>query len=204
MREGATAPTLVFHHGSGDIPYHRRFKRILRAAGPDGDALPGVNLIATPSPYNRTRREYFSAIRDLRRFATLIAGSTVLIEGIRQALPGSSSFVVSGISLGGWVTNLHHACFDTAQEYRPIFAGAALDALFTDSAYSALTSRRALADRVFPLLARYDQYISLERQGGIYLPENVTIAEKGHVTGTADNQTLLAALRAGFAVKSPG
>lgn len=220
--EGATAPTLIFHHGSGDIPYYRRLRRILRAAGAGGNALPGANLIATSSPYNRTRREYFAAIRDLRRFAMLIAGSAVLIEGLRQALPQSSRLVVSGISLGGWVTNLHHACFDTAQEYRPIFAGAALDALFTNSAYSALTSKRALADpetlerclnfeeefngkpgdRVFPLLARYDQYITLERQGGIYLPENVTITDKGHITGTADSEALLAALRAGLAVKS--
>jgi hypothetical protein len=220
--EGAAAPTLIFHHGSGDIPYRRRLERILRAAGPRRDALPGTNVIATSSPYNETRREYFAAIRDLERFATLLAGSAVLIEGLRQVLPQSSPFIVSGISLGGWITNLHHACFDTATEYRPIFAGAALDALFTDSSYTALTSKKALADpgvlkqclnfeedfgrrpneKVFPLLARYDQYITLERQGGIYGRENVTIIDKGHITGTADNEALLSALQAGFAVKS--
>jgi hypothetical protein len=35
---------------------------------------------------------------------------------------------------------------------------------------------------VSPLMARYDQYVRLERQSGIYVPHNMTILEKGHVT----------------------
>jgi hypothetical protein len=213
---GREAPTLLFHHGSGDIPYTGRIKQILKAEN-DVEMIPrDVNVIATCSPYNHSKREYIGAIRNLKSFCTLLAGSAVLIEGIRNALPRIGRFVVSGISLGGWITNLHHAYFDTADEYRPVFAGAALDALFTDSAYSRLTAADAHPDSlsaclnfetefdkrpkgcVYPLLARYDQYIKFERQAGIYRPENISVIEKGHVTGSADSHALLNHLAGAF------
>jgi len=213
---GKDAPTLVFHHGSGDIPYRRRLEKILRAHTDRNGALDAANIIATCSPYNGSKREYFTAIRDLRSFGESLAGSVVLVEAIRQSLPAASPFVVAGISLGGWITNLHHTCFDTADEYRPIFAGAALDALFTESAYSTLTADRALArpealhaclnfeadfrrrsnGNVYPLMARHDQYIMFDSQSTIYRPENISVIEKGHVTGSADNRALLAHLAA--------
>ena len=217
---GETAPTLLFHHGSGDIPYYRRIRKILGAGKRESDALAGVNIVATCSPYNRSKREYYRAIRDLGRFATLLAGSVVVIEEILRTLASSSRVVVSGISLGGWITNLHHAQFDSAHEYRPIFAGAALDALFTESSYSALAAADARSrpealktclnfedeflrrpnNKVHALLARHDQYIILQRQSGIYRPENLTVIEKGHITGSADNRALFRFLSAGFPV----
>jgi len=45
-------------------------------------------------------------------------------------------------------------------------------------------------DTVFPLLSRYDQFIQYERQKGIYLPENITVLEKGHITGSMDFKAL--------------
>jgi hypothetical protein len=213
---GPNAPTLIFHHGSGDVPYHRRLHRI-RSAGPDLDR---VNLIATNSPYNHTRRQYYWAIRDLRRFVELLAGSVALIEALVRSLSAVDAepivqrsvdtqtrrVVVSGISLGGWIANMHHAFYDSADEYRPIFAGAALDATFLDSAYRHLVAPEARRRRgsirdalnfedafrsrqnatVYPLLARFDRYIELHRHAGVYRKERVTAIRKGHVTGATD------------------
>ncbi|MFP4484086.1 MAG: hypothetical protein ACLFO1_04460 [Spirochaetaceae bacterium] len=219
------APVLLFHHGSGDCPYHSRIRSIL------GDGLHengvgdiAATVIATDSPFNRTRKEYYDAVGDLRSFATMLALSAALMESLVRAVrarapradggavtPGGCSKVtVSGISLGGWVANLHHAYFGSADEYRPIFAGAAPDALFLDSAYARLASHRVQEDpeavthalnfedafrvrdnaKVFPLMARYDQYVRYERQSGVYAPENVTVMEKGHITGGAANGEL--------------
>jgi hypothetical protein len=207
---GAGAPTLVFHHGSGDIPYHRRLAKILGSDASSRAPFEAANIIATCSPYNGSRREYFAAIRDLRMFAVLVAGSVALIEAIVRFAGPSSRTLVSGISLGGWIANLHHAVHDSASEYRPIFAGAALDALFLDSAYTRMTAKDALRapaaltdclnfeeefrarqnGSVVAMLARHDQYIVLDRQASIYAPENLHVIEKGHITGSADNRTL--------------
>jgi len=217
---GPGAPTLIFHHGSGDIPYHGRLRKILSGStGPEASVLDGeVNLIATNSPFNDSRKSYYRAIRDLERFGILIAGSAALIEALIVSLPECGRVVVSGISLGGWVANLHHAVYDTAHEYRPIFAGAALDALFTDSAYSKLTAKvalevpeqlahclnfeKAFAKRpnatVYPLLARFDQYIRFGRQSGIYREDRLSALERGHITGSGDNDALKAFLEQAF------
>lgn len=225
---GADAPLLVFHHGSGDIPYAGRAKKIL-GGGKSGFEPPfdaGVNVVATNSPFNESRREYYAAIRDLERFGVLIAGSVALIEAVLRSRPESSRTVVSGISLGGWITNLHHACHNTADEYRPIFAGAALDRLFTDSAYRKLTGKAALEnpgrlaeclnfesafgrrsnENVRALLGRYDRYIVLDQQAPIYREDQLTVIDRGHITGSGDNDTLrgfLAEAFAGATVRRP-
>ena len=81
-------------------------------------------------------------------------------------MPGTRKSVVSGISLGGWITNLHRACYDTADEYRPIFAGAALDRLFVDSAYRKLTGKDALEhpDRLTDCLNFEDAFLRRSNQ----------------------------------------
>ena len=196
---------LVFHHGSGDCPYHGRIRRIMGADKTGNHS--GTTIIATDSPYNRSKKEYFDAVRDLESFTEILAVSAALIDRIVEELRGydKGKITVSGISLGGWVANIHHAYRNTADEYRPVFAGAAPDALFLDSAYRRLTSQKALdvsrkltevlnfeadftgmgAENVFPLMAEYDQYVMLDRQKKVYLPENILTLPKGHITGSA-------------------
>jgi hypothetical protein len=213
------APVLIFHHGSGDHPYHTRIRKIMRAATEES-RLGEFTIIATDSPYNISRKEYFGAVGDLEKFAAILAASTVLIEAIVQAVrrtPGSR-ITVTGISLGGWISNLHHAFLDTADEYRPVFAGAAPDALFLDSAYTRLTSAKALANpdrisavlnfedafiavpnaHVHALLGRYDQYVMLDRQRSVYRDENLTIIDRGHVTGSIATAEIAGFLAAGI------
>ena len=206
---GPTAPAVIFHHGSGDYPYHKRAAAIFGGAR----APENVTLIATNIPFNsHGKMEYIRAVGRLENFALMLAGAAVLIEDLvsRLRAAGCAHVTVSGISLGGWITNLHKAYFDTATEYRPIFAGAAPDHLFRETVYAKMAAKPAqehpeaitaairfeddFASRdngnVHALMARYDQYIILDRQARIYRPDHVTVIDTGHVTGTLKNDAL--------------
>lgn len=221
---GPAQPTLVYHHGSGESNYTARVRRIAKrmdttiqggAAVPhkggslaeEAVAVPAdpANIIACSVPYNHTLKEYLHGAARLDRWVFLLAASVRLTEALTTSLieSGCMHVVCAGISLGGWITNLHHTYFDTCDIYAPIFAGAALDDLFTDSIYRKLlaSSAREAGDRfrstlnfeeefaargnanVYPVMARYDQFIRFERQSEIYRPEQMTVLERGHTTG---------------------
>lgn len=206
---GDDAPTLIFHHGSGENPFEfgrfssNTFRRLFATTAWD---VP-VNLIAVRAPFHdRSSTAYARSMGDLAAFVGMCASSTVLVNALTEALRerGSPEVVVSGISLGGWVTNLHRAFFGTATRYVPIFAGASLGEMFATSAYRKMTGELARAnpdrlrekldfDRAFventtddcsPLLARYDQIIELEAQQHCYNRVHQTVIEKGHITGS--------------------
>jgi len=123
------------------------------------------------------------------------------------------------MSLGGWITNLHHSYFDSCNEYLPIFAGAAPDHLFSDTVYTKLLADSVRSEENFrrireainfeqnfaqrsnanvhACMARYDQFIRLERQSGIYRPEQIRLLERGHVTGSAARKELARHLSGG-------
>jgi hypothetical protein len=213
---GPHHPSLILHHGNNERPFalgrsakNCLGKAVLQPVPPD------VNVFVLRAPFHAgTLREYMREIRSLDRFAAMLATSVGVVEHVVGAVrdQGSPWVVVSGISLGGWVTNLHRSYHGTADAYVPVFAGAALAEVFVSSSYRRLTSRRALAhpeqlravlnfdadfaavpgDDVFPLLARFDQYIDPERQRRCYGERPVAMLDKGHVTGGLD----AAALRA--------
>ncbi len=204
---GAGNPSLIYHHGSGETKYTARIQRILPKS-----VISGINLVAISIPWNRSMKEYLYGIGSLERFCMLMASSVRLFESTSNWLctQGSGKIVASGISLGGWITNLHSSIYASMDEYRPIFAGAALDHLFTDTIYRNMTSVEARENAnvlkdvlnfepafetgnpstVFPLLARYDQYIHYGRQKGIYHENQVSTLDKGHITGTMDMRAL--------------
>lgn len=210
--EGPDRPTLIFHHGSGEHAYTRRLARTIPAG-----CREGVNLLAISAPFNEDARRYLHGVGSLRRFVFMLAASVRTAEAVRVWLVGQGCVrtVLAGISLGGWVTNLHAACFASMTSYRPIFAGAALDDLFVNTPYRKLLAsgarsraaelsialnfedrfvRDAPRERVHALLARFDQFIRFPRQRGIYLPGQVRVLEKGHVTGSLDTPALRAHL----------
>lgn len=206
---GPRAPAIIFHHGSGDYPFDRRVAKVF-----GGNRAPdGVTIIATTIPFNTSgKMEYVRAVGRLENFALMLAGATILIEGVLSHLRagGCRTVTVGGMSLGGWITNMHKAYFDSATDYRPVFAGAAPDHLFRETVYSKMAAKagrehpeaisavlnferdfESVDNRnVFPLLARYDQYIMLERQSRIYQPGNVAVIDYGHVTGSMQNDLL--------------
>jgi hypothetical protein len=150
---------------------------------------------------------------DLENFVGMLGASVGLLDALsRRAreLTDGGPVVVSGISLGGWVVNLHRACFDSADRYVPMLAGTALGATFTSSVYRKLTAASARrrperlrevldfedafavveADDCEPLLARYDRIVEYDRQRPGYGGMSATVLDKGHVSGSLATGTL--------------
>jgi hypothetical protein len=204
---GPGHPALVYLHGSGERPFDfsrsakNTFRTVVLAADPGWDE----NLLVVRAPFHDgAPRDYARAMGDMANFTAMIATMVVLTERLTEALraAGCGSVTVAGISLGGWATNLHAGCFGTADAYIPMLAGAALDDTFLRSAYARLTAAPALRDpvgvqralnfesafrdapmdRVFPLLARHDQFIRHEAQAASYGGVPFSMIERGHVT----------------------
>jgi hypothetical protein len=211
---GPDAPTLLYHHGSGEQPFDfgrfssNSFRRLF---GTDGG--PDVNLIVLRAPFHDgSNREYIQAMDTLGNFVGMLATSATLIEALTEQVrdTGCPATLAAGISLGGWVVNLHRAYYGGVDRYVPIFAGAQLGEMFVSSIYRKLVAEAALtnpevlrnvldfgddfadvnSDDCDPLLARYDRIIEFERQRSAYEGFDVTILEKGHITGSLATDAL--------------
>jgi predicted esterase YcpF (UPF0227 family) len=203
---GSEFPTLIYHHGNNERPFDygptskNTFKNIFLSKKDD---LP-VNLISLRAAFHHSLKDYTQASTHLSNWIAMLAASTALVENLARSAHErlSSPIVVSGLSLGGWVANLHRAHCGSADIYCPMLAGAALDDVFLTSTYRTLTGENALGNpsalkstlnfeieflrapemNVYPLLARYDQIIRYERQKQSYAKHPLTVIEKGHVT----------------------
>jgi hypothetical protein len=200
--KGKEYPSIIYHHGSVENPYERSFNSIFPVKKIDIPA----NLIVIRAPFNRSKKEYFASIKDLSNFVAMLSVSVKLIEQlifyIRER--GTSCVVISGLSLGGWVTNLHHTYFNSADYYKLLLAGAELAEVILNSIWERLTAPMAKENpeqvrnilnfdenfakvdnsNVFPLLSLYDQIIRFERQKQCYDERLITVLEKGHITGS--------------------
>lgn len=204
---GPEYPTVIYHHGNNETPFNygiaskNTFKKIFLAE----KSMYKANLISLRAPFhNQGLKFYLKKIGHLSNFVALLTASVRLEEALVQYLKDRRSrrVMITGMSLGGWVTNLHRSFYNTADVYVPIFAGAALDELFTTSCYRKLASRKVIENpdavrvlnfeekfqeidtpNVHPLLARFDQIIVFDRQKVVYGAAPVSILNKGHVTG---------------------
>jgi hypothetical protein len=211
---GDTYPTLIYHHGNNERPFDfgrfskNTFKTIVRGHMEQFQA----NIIVLRAPFHQSLRTYMTKATGLANFAAMLAASVQMVESLQRWMRAKSAerVIVSGISLGGWVTNMHRAYFNTADRYLPMMAGAALDEVFLSSAYRRMTGQLALnqpqtvrtalnfesafmdvsADNVFPLLARYDAVIEYETQRRCYNEHTITVIDKGHTTGVLDSAGL--------------
>ncbi|TVP44417.1 MAG: hypothetical protein EA350_11585 [Gemmatimonadales bacterium] len=216
---GPDRPTLIYHHGNQERPFDfgplakNTFNRIILQHRDAFDA----NLIVLRAPFHQSVRLYLGRVARLQDFATMLATSVLLAEGLVQELRvrGCPRILLCGASLGGWVTNLHRAHFDSADFYAPIMAGAALDEVFVSGAFRHLVGpagrrnpddlrrvlnfERAFAARTRPnvhgLLMRHDAIIELEHQVSCYSPHRVTVLDKGHSTGALASAEISAFLR---------
>ena len=219
---GPAARSIIYHHGSGETKYTARIRKIAAAM----DGTESVNLIAVSVPFNSSMKEYLYGVGRLDRFAFMFASSVRITEelvGYLKSL-GAERIACAGMSLGGWITNLHHSYYNSCSEYLPIFAGAAPDHLFSGTVYSkmladavrrpenlqriteALNFEQDFAqqsnDNVHPCMARYDQFIHFDRQTGIYRPEQIRILERGHVSGAAASRELARHLAQGASAQN--
>jgi len=199
--KGPAFPTIIYHHGAGENPYDKSFNWIF----PVGKMPIQANLAAVRISRGRTREEYTAALRSLNTFMAMLAVSVRLIEHLVlfSRSRGTSRVTVAGVSLGGFVANLHHIFFNSADIYKPLFSGVAMGDLLLDSAYRNLCSPLALrsperirallnfdddfaragSGNVYPLLGRYDQISVFNRQRLIYDPQRLTVLPRGHTTG---------------------
>lgn len=205
--KGKGYPTILYHHGNNERPFD--FGRFTKNSFQDifvGEAEPmKANLINIRAPFHDdTLRFYQQKISRLSNFVAMLSASVVLLERLTTLCRSRDMepVLIAGISLGGWITNLHRAHYDSADAYVPLLAGAALGDVFTDSAYQRMTGPpaqersdmlknilnfeedflRVPDDNVFPLLAKYDQYIQYESQKTCYVGHPIQVLEKGHAT----------------------
>ena len=209
----ASLPTIIFHHGSGEDPFDvgRLATDSVSRIFADPETI-NANLIAVRAPYHDgSAGDYARAMGELADFEGMLASSTALVEALREQLvaQGTPVVLVSGISLGGWVTTLHRAYHDSAEMYAPIFAGDRLGEMFATSAYRSMTGELArenpetlretldfpdaYADATSacrPMLGRYDRIIELEVQGEAFADEDLAVIDYGHVTGSLQSGRL--------------
>jgi hypothetical protein len=199
-------PVLLFHHGLGEIPFTHTLRGIFPRRLPVE-----AHLVAVRAPFHRSHLDCCRGLATLSRFLAMCAVSIALTEALRLAFVarGARGSVVAGISLGGFVTLLHHLTFGTADRYAPLLAG-------PDLAHALLSTpcRRFLAgaaraeparlpagldfrqrfragpthgmQRIFPLLARHDLWMPCAYHQAEYAARGVPVAmiDRGHMTGS--------------------
>lgn len=216
---GADYPTLIYHHGNNERPfdYGKSAKNTFRHIFVSEKEAFNLNLVVVRAPFHDiSLKEYQEKITDLENFMTMIAASVKLNEELIRALPADQKVYTCGISLGGWVTNLHRSLYNSSSVYIPMLAGSYLGELFLQSAYRRLAGSLALENEprirellnfdaafstvetknVFPLLARYDRFIEYHVQRESYNGFEVQTIEAGHVTAAINARELRTHIRA--------
>ena len=201
-------PSVIFHHGIGELPADTSFNRIFR---PERDLI-DANLIAVQAPFHTSSSALTTGIASLRSVLIMQAASVELIEAIRAWVgeQTTESVIVSGVSLGGFITNLHHIVYQSADRYIPLLAGLAQDDVFLNSSIRRYVSRTALdepdtiSDRlnftdafaetdptnVHPLLAKHDRVVRFDPQAASYHGRPIETIGTGHLTGAVAAQAL--------------
>ena len=199
----AERPVLIFHHGLGEIPYDHTFRWVFRGRMPVD-----VHLVAIRAPFHRSHIDCCRGLASLSRFVAMCAVSVALIEAVRSAFAarGARGAMVAGISLGGFVTLLHHLTYGTADRYAPLLAGPDMAHAMLATPCRRFLARPVAADpgdlplrldfreafqasdtrRIAPLLARHDLWMPLAHHGEAYAAKGVPVAiiERGHMTGS--------------------
>ncbi|MEX2369849.1 MAG: hypothetical protein WD578_02495, partial [Bacteroidales bacterium] len=184
---GTDYPTLIYHHGNNERPfdYGKYAKNTFMQIFVKEKEAFDLNLVVVRAPFHDiSLKEYQEKITDLENFMTMIAASVRLNEELIRTLPSNQKVYTCGISLGGWVTNLHRSIYNSSFAYIPMLAGSYLGELFLQSAYRRLAGSLALENEerirellnfdaafsavetknVYPLLARYDRFIEYHVQ----------------------------------------
>lgn len=199
---GDDFPTVIYHHGASEIPFDYGFKGIF----PLSKMKIHANLFLIRAPFHGSMKEFQWGIRSLANVVAMLSVSACLIEHLVSYCreKNISQILAAGTSLGGFITNIHHIHYNSADVYTPLLAGLAMDDAYLFSAYSRAVdayAKEKSADHikavlnfeedflsrensnVFPLLARFDRLIRYQRQKDSYGKLPVAVINKGHTTG---------------------
>ncbi|WP_277556175.1 hypothetical protein [Halobaculum limi] len=197
---GTDAPTLVWHHGGGEYPYDTIFSGTF----PDPDTV-GANLVVIRAPGHESRLGVQRVGATLSRYLATLAVAVAATEHILDEVDGRT--IVSGYSLGGFVTNRHHVHHDTADVYVPLMAGTAHGEIFLSSVPAAPAARdrpeylrRRLNftdswgnrdhDHVHPVLGRHDRLNHLGTQRSSYPGVSPAVWPVGHLSGIGAHERI--------------
>jgi hypothetical protein len=202
---GPGAPVIVSHHGNNERAFDlgRRAKNFLNRALLIPVPVPATVVLLRAPFHDGPLRAYTRAAGEVRTWMAMLAASVATVDAVleRHGSSDGRPTILVGLSLGGWVSNLHRAFHNNAGLYVPMLAGAHLGRQMVDSSYRRMVSRRAseaaddlralldfdqrfraVTDRnLAPLLARYDQFARIEDQLGDYGDTPVAMLETGHV-----------------------
>lgn len=208
-------PTIIYHHGNNERPFDFKksakntFYKILAKPKDSIEA----NLVVVRAPFHNCNLSYYQEkMTELMNFVAMISTSVKLNEVLIQNIQGDSkaAVITTGISLGGWITNLHRGIYNSSTAYIPLMAGTFLGELFLKSKYRKMSSGLALnnpeqiksvlnfdelfktknSQNIFPLLCKYDQFIEYNVQRGSYKDYPLKTIEYGHVTGALSTEIL--------------
>ena len=195
---GPEFPTIVHHHGTMEQPYEWRFSTMFNA-----EDSRRFNLIAVKTVYHERFFHYFlAASDDLDKITATHAASIEIIQAVLQhaSFKESPLTVVTGYSMGGFVTLLHHVFYNSADLYFPFgagldFAHLALEVIPADPAALAnpkdwirnfdLTDRWKTLnhENVFPVMALRDAFFHFEVQRPLFGDIEVEVWDTGHTVG---------------------
>lgn len=205
---GLEYPTVIYHHGAAEGSGDLSFNNIL---GKNENEIK-ANLIYIRAPFSGNNKEFMRNIRRLDKYVFLLSGSTLIVEKIVKELKGKGNdrVIVTGASLGGFVTNLHYTYFNTAEYYLPLLAGARLGDVFLDSQYKKVTAKDIVLFRreiisilnfnkdfakrctgnIYPVLGEYDQIINYRVQSRDFDEKTIKKIPYGHSTGVTKYEIL--------------
>jgi len=205
---GIEYPTIIYHHGNNESPfdYDKPSKSSFYHIFVTHKAQFPCNLIVIRAPFHDlSYRAYQKKLRALVNCVSMFIASSSLVEALIQEIRkhNSQKIMVSGLSLGGFVSNYHRAKYNTADVYVPLLSGTLLGDMFTMSRYRKLIGLNdtikkesvrkllnfdkvfnAVPDKnVYPLLARYDRYVEYNVQKHSYNGHPLEVIKTGHITG---------------------
>ena len=214
---GYEYPTIIYHHGNNERPFNYKAgaKNSFFDVFVKSRDQYNANLIVVRAPFhNCSFKHYQDKMSYLSNFMLMISASVKINEMIISELKSHSQspVITCGISLGGWVANLHRSYFNTSDAYIPLLSGTFLGELFLQSSYKKLTGSNALLEpetirkflnfnpefeknknrNVFPILALYDRFIEFKIQKMSYDGHNIKTIEAGHVTGALSTKVFRA------------
>lgn len=196
-------PVVVYHHGVGEMPADKSFWGIFRAR----QAL-SAHLVLVRAPFHRSWLDLATGVASMHHFLALCAVALQLGEALRLALlaQGATGSLVTGTSLGGFLSLIHHLFLGTASAYVPLLAGPDIAHVLLHSHFRYFVAPQALVcpeqfrslldfrqefltshntQRVFPLLARHDFTMQYDHHAACYRSAGVPVVtiERGHITG---------------------
>lgn len=133
-----TEPVLIFHHDFGDSA-DEALRRAFRHY--DGPAL---TVIGVEAPFHGTHGEAMSGLVSLMAYLTMLAAPVAVTEKLLEFghLAQAPVRAVAGFGQGGYISNLHHMIYNSAEVYVPFMAGAAPAEVFLNALPTAGAVRR--------------------------------------------------------------